>query len=141
MRGIALFFRAIMQDRIVMLPLRSMLLITVKDLVGIGNRKVHRCHTYVLDLALFPKMSRNHCELVRKVGGTKVLQEDESWNGAQAVWHTMPSCDIARSFVLSYRTAKKIVEVKGDNYFLSGKKGGLHANVRKDFMDTETGIV
>ena len=25
--------------------------------------------------------------------------------------------------------------------FLSGKKGGLHANVRKDFMDTETGIV
>jgi len=60
---------------------------------------------------------------------------------AQAVWNLMPSCDIARSFVLSYRTAKKIVEVKGDNCFLSGKKGGLHANVRKDFMDTETGIV
>ena len=25
--------------------------------------------------------------------------------------------------------------------FLSGKKGGLHANVRKDFTDTEPGIV
>ena len=35
------------------------------------------------------------------------------WEGAQAVWNTMPSCDIARSFVLSYRAAKKIVEVRG----------------------------
>ena len=34
-------------------------------------------HINVLDLAVFPKMSRNHCELVRKRGGTKVLKEDE----------------------------------------------------------------
>jgi len=31
--------------------------------------------------------------------------------------------------------------VKGDNCFISGKKGGLHANIRKDFKDTETGIL
>jgi len=38
-------------------------------------------------------------------------------------------------------TAKKIVEVIGDNCLLSGKKGGLHPNVRKDFVYTETVIV
>lgn len=97
-------------------------------------------HINVLDLAVFPQMSRNHCELVRRRGGMRVLKEDEIWDGAENVWRHMPSCDVARAFVLSYRIAKKIVSVKGDNSFLTGKKGGLHSNVRKDFKDTEKGI-
>ena len=51
-----------------------------------------------------------------------MLKEDEIWEGAQAVWNTMPSCDIARSFVLSYRTAKEIVEVKGKIVFYQERK-------------------
>ena len=97
-------------------------------------------HINVLDLCIFPKMSRNHCELVRKRGGMRVMKEDEIWDGAEYIWRHMPSCDVARAFVLSYRIAKKIVSAKGDNNFLTGKKGGLHSNVRKDFIDTATGI-
>ena len=52
----------------------------------------------------------------------------------------MRSCDVACSFVLLCRTGKKIIKVKGDNCFSSGKKGRLHANIRKDFMETATGI-
>ena len=68
------------------------------------------------------------------------MKEDEIWDGAEYIWRHMPSCDVARAFVLSYRIAKKIVSAKGDNNFLTGKKGGLHSNVRKDFIDTATGI-
>ena len=97
-------------------------------------------HINALDLAVFPKMSRNHCELVSKRSGIRVMKEDEIWDGAENVWRHMSSCDVARAFVLSYRIANKIVSVKGDNNFLTGKKGGLHSNVRKDFIDTAKGI-
>ncbi len=130
MRGIALFFRAYRDV--------AFMKYVVDYCEGFGwywePQDPQMPHINVLDFAVFPKMSRNHCELVRKRVGTKVLKEDEIWEGAQAIWNTMPFCDITRSFVLSYRTTKKIVEVKGN-------KGELHANVQKDFMDTETGIV
>ena len=68
------------------------------------------------------------------------MKEDEIWQSAEHVWNHMPSCDIAKAFVLSHTVAQKIVKAKGDNIFLTGTKGGLHACVRKDFYDTETGI-
>ena len=79
-------------------------------------------HINALDLAVFSKMPRNHCELVRKRGGMRVMKEDEIWDGAERVWRNMQSCDITRSFVLSYWVAKKIVAVKGENCFLSEKR-------------------
>lgn len=97
-------------------------------------------HVNVCDLAVFPKMSRNHSELLRKRGGVRVMKEDEIWDAAEEVWNNMPSCDIARSFVLSHRIAKKIIDAKGGNEFLSGVKGGLHSDVRKDFINTDRGV-
>ena len=79
-------------------------------------------HINVLDLAVFPKMPRNYCELVRKRGGMRVMKEDKIWDRAERVWRNMTSCDIARSFVLSYWAAKKIVAVKGE--LLSIRKKG-----------------
>ena len=42
----------------------------------------------------------------------RVMKEDEIWDGAEYIWRHMPSCDVARAFVLSYRIAKKIVSVQ-----------------------------
>lgn len=98
-------------------------------------------HMNVCDLAVFPSMSRAHATALRKKGGVKVMKEDEIWQSAEHVWNHMSSCNIARAFVLSHTVAQKIVKAKGDNIFLTGTKGGLHANVRKDFYDTETGVV
>ena len=97
-------------------------------------------HMNVNDLAVFPSMSRNHATELRSRGGIRVMKEDEIWNAAESVWRDMPSCDIGRSFVLAHRIAKKVISMHGDNIFLTGKKGGLHADVRKDFIDTPKGI-
>ena len=127
MRGIALFFRAYRDV--------AFMKYVVDYCEGFGwywePQDPQMPHINVLDFAVFPKMSRNHCELVRKRVGTKVLKEDEIWEGAQAIWNTMPFCDITRSFVLSYRTTKKIVEVKGNNCFYQETKANCMLTFRK----------
>ena len=40
---------------------------------------------------------------------------------------------------MAYRIASKVIESGGDNKFLKG--GKYHANVRKDYVDTDTRIV
>ena len=98
-------------------------------------------HINVLDLAVFPAMSRRHCAMARNLHGVKVLREDEIWSTAVKVWQELPSSKIANSFVLAKRIANKIVNSKGGNDFLSGVNGTIAAGVRGEFLETEDGNV
>ena len=40
----------------------------------------------VLDLAVFPCISKRHCSVACQKGGLHVLKEDEIWNAALEVW-------------------------------------------------------
>ena len=66
-------------------------------------------HINVLDLAVFPAMSRRHNHLSRSLRGIRVLKEDEIWSGAVEVWKKLPSSTIVNSFVLAGRVVKKIL--------------------------------
>ena len=94
-------------------------------------------HMNVLDLAIFPAISRRHC--ARSVNGVKVLNEDEIWENALSVWQDLPSHKIANVFVLSKEIANKIMKAKGSNDFLSDAEGGLHACIREQFLPTDDG--
>ena len=54
------------------------------------------------------------------------------------VWNNSPSAEVARSFVLAYRVMKLIIQEKGYNAWLAS--GTPHCNVRRDYIDTPTGI-
>ena len=69
-------------------------------------------HINVLDLAVFPSMSKRHSHLARSLHGTRVLKEDEIWDVAQEVWENLPSCKIANAFTQAKRIAEKIVKCK-----------------------------
>ena len=58
-------------------------------------------HINVLDLAVFPCISRRHCSLACKLGGLHVLKEDEIWEQWLEVWKNLPNCKIANGYVLS----------------------------------------
>ena len=96
-------------------------------------------HINVLDLAVFPCISKRHCSLSRKKGGLHVLKENEIWETALEVWKQLPNCKIARGYALSYRIAQKVIDNEGDNAFL-GKSKGLSSNIKQDFNDTHHGI-
>jgi hypothetical protein len=96
-------------------------------------------HVNVLDLAVFPSMSRRHSHLARSLHGNRVLKEDEIWNTALRVWEELPSCKIANAFVQAKRISEKIIQLNGDNVFLAGAKGGISSGIRHDFFETVDG--
>ena len=96
-------------------------------------------HLNVLDLAVFPSMSKRHSHEARSVHGKRVLSENEIWKNAMDVWEKLPSSKIANSFVVAKRNADKVIKYKGSNHFLSGYKGAVDAGVRQDFEDTADG--
>jgi hypothetical protein len=96
-------------------------------------------HLNVLDLSVFPAMSRRHTALARARGGLCVLKEDEIWAAANQVWNDLPSSKIASGYIQAFRLAKKVIEVRGDNAFL-GSSGSIHVGIRKDFVETATGL-
>jgi len=107
-------------------------------------------HSNVLDLSIFPAMSRRHSSRLRDTGssmsgrgdnvrrGVSVASSDRIFTAAQEVWTEYPSSNIARAFVLAHRILLDVVRRRGDNGFLAD--GSLHFGVRKDFVDTATGI-
>ena len=98
-------------------------------------------HMNVLDLSVFPCMSRRHTEKCRNVGGLKVLSEDEIWDNAMKVWNELPSCRIGSSYVQAFRIAQKVIKAKGNNDFLgAGSDEGIHCGIRKDFLETKDGL-
>jgi hypothetical protein len=94
-------------------------------------------YTNVLDLQVFPAMSKRHFELLQVFSNTEA-DKDRIWKIAIGIWNTMTSSMVARAFLLAYRIMGKIVETKGDTDWL--KNGAPHCNVRRDFADTDRGV-
>ena len=96
-------------------------------------------HMNVLDLSVFPCMSRRHIQRARDAGGLKVLTEDEIWKVANEVWKALPNSKIASGYVQAHRIAAEVIKAGGSNEFL-GVGGNIHSGVRKDFHETATGL-
>jgi hypothetical protein len=97
-------------------------------------------HMNVLDLSVFPNMSRRHAKLAREHHGPHMLTEDEIWTTAEKVWRDLEHSKIASGFIQAHRIASKVIDAAGDNSFLASAAGGIHANVRTDFYETSTGM-
>jgi hypothetical protein len=96
-------------------------------------------HMNVLDLSVFPNMSRRHAQLARKRGGLKVLSENEIWAAAKRVWEDLESAKIASGFIQAHRLAKEVIKHDGGNEFL-GVGGGISVGIRDDFHQTAKGL-
>ena len=95
-------------------------------------------HANVLDLGMFPAMSKRHTDLARQWNGLGVLKEDEIWRSADAVFRQYEESKIAATFIHMSRLMKKVKKERGGNSFV-GKEGSLSCDVRKDFYETEAG--
>lgn len=91
----------------------------------------------VLDLLVFPKLSRQHAHLVRTSAGRSVGDKDVIWRHAKNAYWDLSSVDIATGFVLAHRLMKKVIDANGGNHFLD--EGGVHSDVRRDFVPTADG--
>jgi hypothetical protein len=91
-------------------------------------------YTNVLDLQVFPAMSKRHSELLQVFSNTEA-DKDRIWKIANDIWNTMTSSMVARAFLLAYMIMRKIVETIGDTDWL--KNGAPHCNVRREYADTD----
>ena len=94
-------------------------------------------YTNVLDLQVFPAMSKRHSELLQMFNNTEA-NSDRIWKIAMEIWKGITSSMIARAFILAYRIMRKIIETKGDTDWL--KNGAPHCHVRRDFVDVDRGV-
>jgi hypothetical protein len=94
-------------------------------------------HMNVLDLAVFPSMSKRHSTRLANRGGG-VAPADEIWKACLNEFKAIDSATIAKAFVMAYRIAGKVIEHKGGNEFL--RTDETHLGCRRDFIDTEFGI-
>ena len=60
----------------------------------------------VLDLSVFPNMSRRHTQLARDHYGMHVLKENQIFDVAQQVYDDLPSSMIASGFIQAHRRQK-----------------------------------
>jgi hypothetical protein len=94
-------------------------------------------YTNVLDLQLFPAMSKIHSSLLQVYSDAEE-SKDKTWRVAKQVWDTCSSAMICRAFIHAYMIMQKLMNEEGDNSWLA--TGVPHCNVRADFIDTATGI-
>jgi hypothetical protein len=96
-------------------------------------------HINVVNLSVFPCVSKRHSGKSRESGGLKVLSEAEIWKNAESGWKKLPNCKVAPGYIQAYRIAEKVIKEKGDNKFL-GVGGSIHTNARTDFYETDNGL-
>ena len=94
-------------------------------------------YTNVLDLYLFPLMSKRHSEKLQIYNNTEGSKK-QIWDTVCDVWNSTASSEVARSFVLAYRVMQMIIRENGNNSWLA--EGTPHCGVRSDFVDTDQGI-
>lgn len=107
---------------------------------NITNKPCHDAtgpYTNVLDLSLFPMMSKRHSEKLQIWNSTEA-SVDRIWETVKEVWASTSSASVARSFVHAYRVMKLIIQEDGNNAWLA--EGTPHCGVRHDFIDTNDGI-
>ncbi len=95
-------------------------------------------YTNVLDLQVFPSMSKRHSEILQVYSNTEA-DKDRIWKIATEIWNGMSSSMVARAFLLAYWIMGKIITTIGDTEWL--KNGAPHCDVRKDYVDTDTGVM
>ena len=95
-------------------------------------------YTNVLDLQVFPAMSKKHSELLQVFNNTEA-DIDRIWKIAHDIWKGISSSMVARAFLLPYRIMGKIIETKGDTDWL--RNGAPHCHVRRDYVDTDRGVM
>ncbi len=95
-------------------------------------------YTNVLDLQVFPSMSKKHSEILQIYSNTEA-DKDRIWKIATGIWNGMSSSMVARAFLLAYRIMSKIIKTNGDTEWL--KNGAAHCHVRKDYVDTDRGVM
>jgi hypothetical protein len=83
-------------------------------------------------------MSKKHSELLQIFSNTQADSE-RIWKIALEIWKGITSAMIARAFILAYRIMTKIVETNGDTEWL--KNGTPHCHVRRDYLDTDRGVM
>ena len=98
-------------------------------------------HANVLDLSVFPAMSRRHSEWARKMVGTSVISTDQIWDTAEDVYDSMPNCKIASAFIQYWTIMGLVIKAGGSNEFV-GRLGdeNLHTGIRIDFNETAKGM-
>ncbi len=94
-------------------------------------------YTNVLDLQVFPAMSKKHSELLQVYNNTEA-SVDRIWKVALEIWNSITSSMVARAFLLAYRIMAKVIETNGDTEWLS--HGAPHCHVRRDYVDTDRGV-
>jgi len=90
----------------------------------------------VLDLAIFPSMSKQHSKILQQNSNVPVSKEI-IMETARDVWKDMPSWKIAMAFVQFYRICKLIIAHNGNNKWLA--KGAPHLGIRDYFKRTDRG--
>jgi hypothetical protein len=92
-------------------------------------------HMNVLDLSVFPAMSKRHSTLSRERTVLRVLKEDEIWDAAEILWQDLLSSKITSAYIQAngIAGARITIKSKGNNDFL-GVNGSLHFGVRQDLM-------
>ena len=91
----------------------------------------------VLDLAVFPALSRRHSHYLRR-RSSSVVPAHVIWNAADNCFKELENAAIARAFVLSFFMCKETIRYKGDNTYLS--RGSLHFDIQRNYTNTAYGI-
>jgi hypothetical protein len=94
-------------------------------------------YTDVLDLQMFPAMSKRHSKLLQMYSNNEANAE-RIWKAACQVWKSYSSSMVCRAFIHAYRIMATIIEHDGHNHRLVD--GTPHCNVRRDYVDTKHGI-
>jgi hypothetical protein len=93
-------------------------------------------YTNVLDLQLFPAMSKRHSTLLQLYSDVET-SKDKTWRVAKQVRDNCSSATVCRAFIHAFRIMLKIMEDEGNNAWLT--TGAPLCNVRHDFVDTPDG--
>ena len=94
----------------------------------------HMPHANVLDLALFPMMSKRHDKQRQQHGG--VLKEDTIWENVEKVWAGVTSRNIAKSFLVLDQVLTNVIAAKGE---VKGVIRHPPHGVTKQYTQTEFG--
>ena len=139
MKGPSLSIKRIMLGRISTKRTRCMWLQGQFDLRGwlLEHQAPQGPYTNVLDLQMFPAMSKRHSELLQLYSNNEANAE-RIWKVAQQVWKSCSSSMVSRAFIHAYRIMEKIIAHDGHNHWLVD--GTPHCNIRRDFIDTKHGI-
>ena len=94
-------------------------------------------YTNVLDLSVFPMMSKRHSEKLQMYCNSEA-DKKRVWNTAVSVWKETSSAEIGQAFILAYRVLAQIIKEEGNNAWLAA--GTPHCNVRNEYTRTNTGV-